>query len=145
MKNLILLTACILMTFAVSAQEDKTDRIESYKIAFLTERLNLTTKEAEAFWPVYNEYSTQVRKLKSKDKERSRAYLQKPSPSDHESEKFINDHVASKLQEYELMKKYMGEFGKVLPEAKVARLITLEQEFKMNLLKQLKDQKGPGR
>jgi hypothetical protein len=140
-KLMILMVYTALCTFTALAQEDKSDRIESYKIAFITEKLDLTPKEAAAFWPVYNEYNELMKKIRDKSKERSRIYREKTAPTDHEAEKYITDHAASKHQEQELTKKYVGEFKKVLPVTKVAKLITLEQEFKMQLLRKLKDHK----
>jgi len=44
-------------------EEQKADgsRIESLKIAYLTQKLNLSTEEAEKFWPVYNKYMDEIR------------------------------------------------------------------------------------
>lgn len=150
MKKLMILLACtaLFTAPALAQQEDKdkekADRIESYKIAFITEKLELTPKEAAAFWPVYNEYNDQLKKLRTKDKERTKAYREKTTPTDQDAEKYINEHMAFKQQELELQKKYMAEFKKVLPMAKVARLVSLEQEFKMKLLHSLKDKPKKG-
>src|SRR5882757_8647449 len=35
--------------------------LEVMKIGFITKRLNLSSEEAERFWPVYNKYATEVR------------------------------------------------------------------------------------
>jgi Spy/CpxP family protein refolding chaperone len=143
-KLMILLASLSVASFGAMAQEDKNDkndRIEAYKIAFITERLDLTPKESAAFWPIYNEYMDQMRKSKAKEKERSKAFTDKTAPTDAESEKFISDHLSNKQQEQELSRKYIAEFKRVLPIAKVAKLITLEQEFKHKLLKQLGDKK----
>lgn len=146
MKNILLLYSFVILGVAsVKAQEeqsDKTERIESYKIAFITERLNLTPKEASVFWPVYNEFSDQLKKIKRAEKERFRTFKDKSQPTDAEAEKFTNDYLTYKQQELELSKKYIIEFKKVLPAPKVARLVTLEQEFKMELLHRLKDKRG---
>jgi hypothetical protein len=141
MKNLLLISLLLLLTGTVSAQSDqeKADRMECYKIAFITERLSLTPKEAEVFWPVYNEFSDQMKKIRSKDRDRGKAYKEKATPTEQESEKFMTEHLAFKQQELELTKRYIAEFRKVLPASKVGKLITLEQDFKMDLLKQLKD------
>ena len=149
MKKWLTLIICLLsIGLAVQAQEeqnDKNDRVESYKIAFITERLSLTPKEATVFWPVYNEFSEQLKKLKRAEKERVRNFKDKTMPTDAESEKFISDYLAFKQMEFDLTKKYIAEFKKVLPAAKVAKLVTLEQEFKMQLLQRLKDKRGPQR
>ena len=36
--------------------KEKRDQIKAMKVAFLTSELNLTSDEAEKFWPVYNAY-----------------------------------------------------------------------------------------
>lgn len=135
------LLLCVLTAAAQEDKHDKNDRVESYKIAFITEKLDLTPKEAAAFWPVYNEYSDQIKKLRAKDKDRLKTYKEKSAATDADSEKFISDHLLSKQQEMDLAKKYIAEFKKILPVTKVARLVTLEQDFKMQLLKKLKEPK----
>jgi Spy/CpxP family protein refolding chaperone len=150
MKKLMILLVCTaLCTINAVAQDDKKDkekgdRIESYKIAFITEKLDLTPKEAAAFWPVYNEYNDQAKKLRAKEKERTKAYREKIAPTEQDAEKYIAEYMAYKQQEMDLQKRYMAEFKKVLPVAKVAKLINLEQEFKMKLIKTLKDKPHKG-
>jgi Spy/CpxP family protein refolding chaperone len=38
--------------------------IESLKIAFLTKQLDLTPDEAQKFWPVYNQYTIELKKMR---------------------------------------------------------------------------------
>jgi hypothetical protein len=46
------------------------ERIELFKIQFITEKLGLTTSEAEAFWPVYEAYKNVMKDiLKSKSED----------------------------------------------------------------------------
>ena len=150
MKKLILYLSLMILTVVCKAQPpqqdeaDKREKAEAYKIAFITEKLELTPKEAEAFWPVYNEYNLKVKALRDKDRERALAFKkQTPKPSDQESERFMSEYFTFRQQELELTRKYVSEFKKVLPAYKVARLITLEQEFKHQLLNKLKEHRGP--
>lgn len=39
------------------------DRLKSQKVAFLTERIGLSEKDAQLFWPLYNEMSEKMDKL----------------------------------------------------------------------------------
>jgi len=51
-------------------RKDRKERIEVFKIQFITEKLDLTPSEAESFWPVYEEYNKAVKeitKTKSED------------------------------------------------------------------------------
>lgn len=141
---LILLLGVGMPVFAQHADEPdegQKDKMEALKIAFITEKLSLTSKEAEAFWPVFNRYDREVRTMRKKQREAAKSYAQKTDPTDAEAEKFLNDQMALKQQEIDLLKKYIPEFKKTLPAAKVARLLSLEQEFKIQLLHKLKDRR----
>lgn len=149
MKNIIilLLFAIGMPTMAQQPEPDETQKgkVEALKIAFITEKLNLSSKEAEVFWPVFNKYDKEVKALRRKERETAKAYSEKQSPTDQEAEKFLTEQMALKQQEVELLKKYLPEFKKVLPATKVARLLSLEQEFKIQLLHKLKDRRAGGR
>lgn len=143
MKNylsILLLVAC----FNGYAQDDdlpKNEKIESLKIAFITERLSLTTKEAEMFWPVFNQFDKEVKSIRQKQRSASTLFKSKTTPTEAESEKFITEQLLLKQQETELLKKYIPSFKKVIPTAKVAMLLSIEHEFKMELLKKIKDRR----
>jgi hypothetical protein len=141
MRKLFTLLCFLLSAIISDAQDDKMDKIEAYKIAFITERLDLTSKEATVFWPVYNEYMDKLRALKKQDRERTKAFNLISDPSEAESDKFLKEFLAFKKQEKELTCSYVAEFRKVIPTAKVAKLVTLEQEFKMQLLQKYKEKK----
>src|SRR6476620_10673268 len=66
MKKHILLLFVILGSFSeIKAQEDESraEKIEALKIAFITQKLQLTSDEAQKFWPVYNQYENEIRSL----------------------------------------------------------------------------------
>ena len=55
-KAVVTLIFMIISLSWVEAQNQNPDRLNAYRIAFFTKRLNLTSQEAEKFWPVYNEF-----------------------------------------------------------------------------------------
>ena len=72
MKFTVRILTLILMlcnlTLALNAQERKgreeyIEKFRSMKIAFFTEKLELTPGEAEIFWPAYNEYEKEKREI----------------------------------------------------------------------------------
>jgi hypothetical protein len=144
MKKLGLLVFVMsVLSISVFAQnESKSDKIEAYKIAFITEKLNLTPKEAAAFWPVYNEYSDKLVSLRNKETSRIKSLNMDANLTDAEAEVFIKDYLNYKEQINDLTQKYVAEFKKVLPLSKVAKLVTLEQEFKLKLLQHYKEKKS---
>ncbi len=142
MKKLLVIIAFIsFISGKVTAQEEDghNDKVEALKIAFITEKLNLSSNEAKVFWPVFNEFNGEQKKIRAKMKENVLTFKAKSSPSDQDASKFISDQLGLKQAELDLQKKYVSEFKKVLPEKKVALLLTLEQEFKQQLLQRLKE------
>jgi Spy/CpxP family protein refolding chaperone len=118
----------------------KKEQIEALRMGFLTQKLDLTGKEAQQFWPVYNEYQDKLEALRKTRKKELRA---EPGTldqiTDQEAEQIIDAELQLKAKEVELNKTYFEKFKQVLPIKKVLKLMRAEEEFKRELLKQLKD------
>ncbi len=122
-------------------EETKYEKIEALKIGFITEKLALTSKEAELFWPIYNKFEQDIKTVRRKQRELTKAFKLKAKPTEQEADKYINEQLVLKQTEIDSIKKYIPEFKKVLPTAKVAKLLSIEQEFKIQLLKKIKDKR----
>ena len=137
--SVLLLLLCV--QFNLQAQRGKMkDKIESMKIGFITQKLNLTSEEAQKFWPVYNKFSDDLQKLRSSTKDKLAEDLNElATMSDADAEKTLHEMLNYKISEAELIKKYATEFKKVLPIKKVVMLYKAENDFKRELLKKLRD------
>ncbi len=128
----------IIAGFTLNATAQKGERLEAMKIGFITERLNLTSEEAKVFWPIYNKFTDELKKLRSSTKGKiTEEMADMPNITDAEAEKVLSDMVNFKISEAELLKKYAAEFKKVLPVKKVVLLFKAENDFKRELLKKL--------
>jgi hypothetical protein len=147
--KLILPALLTLMFFTLSGQprqrmnpEERKENVEAMKIAFLTKELNLSSEEAKKFWPVYNEYTDGVKKIREARRDRLKdARDDFASMSDKEVEKVIDTEMASRQQELDLLKQYHVKFKEVLPVKKVALLYRAEENFKRKLLEKIKERK----
>ena len=144
-KQLFLLSFLVLFSAIVFAQENKPpvrDRLESLKVGFLTERLNLSAEEAKVFWPVYNKYQDELEQLrKSRRENLMNAKLNFDEMSDSEVEKTIDNELMYRQGELDVLKKYNPQFKKVLPVKKVAKLYKAEEDFKRKLIDMIQDRK----
>ena len=139
-KYILIITMFIAFNSNIMAQ--KGERLEAMKIGFITERLNLTADEAKVFWPVYNKFTEELKKLRLSTKGKiTEEMADMPNMNDTEAEKVLADMVNFKINEAELIKKYSAEFKKVLPIKKVVLLFKAENDFKRELLKQLANRK----
>ena len=125
MKYIYALAACCLM-MAASAQPQRSDRkenVEAMKIAFLTRHLNLTPAEAEKFWPVYNQYTDELSSIRKDRRQRFRdAREEYDQMDDKTAERLIDEEIASRQKELDVLKKYHQQFKSVIPVKKLARL-----------------------
>ena len=128
MKRFLLIMIISFTSFAsLQAQEynreKRTEKIQSLKIAFITQKLDLTADEAQRFWPVYNRYETEIRQVMTDNKSEGDAI-------DNE-EKVLN-----------VKKKYKPEFIKVIGQPRTNTLFNAEREFRGVLMRQLKNKQG---
>ena len=117
---------------------DKKEQIASFRVAFITKELSLNSKEAQLFWPVYNEYQDKLEALRKSRRKENRK-LTPETMTEQEAELFIENETDFKVNEANLQKQYYARFKQSLPIKKVALLIKAEEDFKRELLKQLKD------
>ena len=136
-KFFYLLVLVFLSSAALQAQ-DAEDRIESLKIAFITEKLSLSPEESQQFWPLYNEY-TDKREAMRKDARPPRPVEQM---TDAEAEAFLMKFMDLEQQELNLKRDYMMRLKNVLPARKIALLGAAERQFKEKLLERIKRRQG---
>ena len=142
MKNLIILLFVFLTSFSFSQNESKNDKVEAMKIAFLTNKLNLTAKEAQLFWPLYNEYNQKMDVLRrAKKSEYDEIKSKNSTPTDKEIESYMEEVFLTKQKELDLQKEYYNKYTKILSMKKVAQLYQAENQFKKELLRIIKDKK----
>jgi len=126
--------------------QSRYEQIQSSKIAFFTTELELTPKEAEDFWPVYNKYwkerETAYRKIQSNLKMITKAVTGETKVTDFELKDLIENYVSGFSTEGEIQKAYFTEFSRILPLRKVAKLYRAEEMFRVKMIHQLR--KGGG-
>jgi len=144
MKNifLIFLTIIVFNTYG-QRQSPGREEIESYKIAFLTERLELSPEVAKEFWPVYNEFGQKKEDLRI-ERSKLRLDLSKSEISDKEATRILETEFELKQKELDLEEEYYGKFGEVLGPKSVIVLLKSEMDFNREMLRRLRRQ-GQGR
>ena len=145
-----LVIACVLaMGFAANASAQKEnnwrEKIMCEKIAFLTSELDLSTKEAQEFWPVYNEYMKDVENAQKAIYVSYKALNEaiKAEKPEKEIAKCLDEYLEAQEDKAELTTESVKKFRKVLSEAKVAKLYLAEEKFRRNQINRLHHNHGP--
>jgi len=119
------------------------EKIKALKIAHITSELDLSSEEAQRFWPVYNEFEAQMDKFhQEKRADRKKHKEGATELSDAELEKIVDNHLVREQQELDVKKAYHSKFKAILPIQKLAKLYRAEHSFKRDLLKKMRVKKG---
>jgi len=137
-KNI--LAAIVVMLFCISLaigqhKPDK-EKIKALKTAFITERLELSNKEAQAFWLVYNKY--ELKKEQFHQKERKQIHsIQKNTTalSDNEAKDLITKYITIEEEKHQMRTNLIKEISTVVSAKKTFLLIKAEKDFRRELIK----------
>ena len=100
------------------------------KKAVVTLGMELTPAESEAFWPVYNAYQEEIKKINSRLIAVVKEFASvNATVKDEQATRLLKEVVAVDDARGELQEKYMAKFSKVLPPAKVLRYYQIEHKI----------------
>ncbi|HTQ64300.1 MAG TPA: hypothetical protein VMI12_05855 [Puia sp.] len=109
MKRALLYGMIFLLSLSGKSQDGV--RLEALKIAYLTKKLDLSTEEAQRFWPIYNQYSEEMRLARQDARKNGQSEIE------------LEENILN------IRKKYNNEFGKALSPEKVDTFFRSEKEF----------------
>lgn len=133
-KKIYLFVLILSLPFLLQAQRgDKMERIEAKKVAFITEKLDLSVTEAQQFWPIYNDHKEKLHQLREENKPPRDLDIE--DLSDAEASSMIDQMLKMESEELALKQAFINDIKGVLPIKKVATLITIESQFKKRLIK----------
>lgn len=142
-SSFLFLIAFTSMAMSQPANENTTkrERVEQLKIAYITKELSLTSEEAKAFWPVYNEMTDA---LSTEKKKRRKLAISLKTNLETLTEEEVKtktlEILESEIKEAQLKKEHLEKIAGVIGYKKVVNLLVIEQQFKKELLKRLNQQ-----
>ena len=143
--SFLLAIACLLLlgstaAFAQDSRSQDRESIEAAKIAYITDKVGLTTEQAQKFWPIYNEYETKRRALVKAY--RSGYRRDADALSEQEADDRIENYFITKEKELELEKEYAARYQKIITTKQLIKLYRAERDFTKLLLKRLDDRRA---
>lgn len=130
MKKYIIILILFLSAFQAFGQHSKEsrDKIKALKVAFLTQELQLTSVEAEKFWPAYNKHEEEIDLLRNKGRLEFKNKIKEVGDLSNLDEADAKKLVLLKL---ELEKKMTA--GKIDFHAKVSKFLSYKKIMKLHL------------
>jgi hypothetical protein len=134
--KIIILLFVVLPSFAQEGEQEPIvrdpkaqERIKAAHAAYLTERLDLTSEEAEKFWPVYREYTSKRKDLRQRFKD--------AKSSGANEKKLLDLDLEIKQQELDLEKEYTEKLQQIISPQKLISLRQSEADFRKLVLRQI--------
>jgi hypothetical protein len=152
MKILITYVAVGVMAMGAFGQDkdrmkgkDRREAIQAQKVAFITQKLELSPEEAQKFWPVYNQCQKELAETRKRgDRQSKGEKLPKPNideMSDKEVEDMMNNDLITKRKAIDIHELCINKYKEVLPIKKVAKLHDAEKQFRKELLNKMRDRR----
>ena len=131
MKFIWTFLSCFIFAFPLSAQDkQRSEQIESVKVAFITQKLDLNSSEAEKFWPVYNNYQREMKVVFN---------ARRTAKNDPDTK--LDGELDIETRLLDTRKKYKQEFSKVIASEKVSLFFQAEREFREQMIKELRERR----
>jgi hypothetical protein len=144
--NIRIFITPVLIVFAIASAisqpgtmpREGRQRIEAQRVAFITQRLNLSPDEAARFWPIYNEYRDALKDMRD-DFERPDL----ETITDEQASAIIEQHLQQEQHKLELKRALLTRLRTVVTARKVILLHAAENEFNRDLLRRVQEHRKP--
>jgi len=142
MKKIIFVLGFFLICFQGFSQptDGKNENFKKYqsmKVSYMTEKLSLTPEEAQAFWPIYNEFDKKRFEIHEKAHDLEKTMLKNfDTLSEKDFEKYNKKMVNQGFVEANLWKEYNDKLLKILSAKKVVMIGNVEKDFRFKMLRE---------
>lgn len=134
----------LIATLALNGQvKQDWEKIKSLKVAFITERLELTPNEAQSFWPIYNEHQSKKEGFYRIERHEIGAEIKNlDGLSDAQAVELLKRMQKLEEDKYKAEKIYLEKISKTISAKKTILLMRSEEDFKRQLIKQYRQKRG---
>ena len=131
----------LLISTLVFAQntEKRMERIKNLRIAYISNKLDLSTQEAEKFWPIFNKFDN--RNVELQHQKRQLLLRMKLDKTDKETMKLIEESETIETDMQANRRQFVKDLQGVISPQKILLLKKIEEDFKNTLLKQFKERR----
>ncbi|MFD2824034.1 sensor of ECF-type sigma factor [Lacinutrix iliipiscaria] len=144
MKKKVITLFALFVSFLSFSQNDRLEnreKIQALKVAYITEQLDLSTSEAEKFWPIYNTFEEEQHRLRQSSHDK-REDINFDTLTESESQKLLDEMIAINKERISMYDTYILNLRKVLPAKKIILLKKVENEFKQKMFEEYRKRKG---
>jgi len=130
----------------LSFSQQNRDKIKTLKIAFITEKLDLSEKEAQQFWPIYNTFEDEQYQIR-RNSYHGKNKIDFITLNEEDASALLKEMRSVESKRHALKTKYIDDLTKILPAKKIIMLEKVEDDFRRKMFEEYRkrrsDNKGP--
>ncbi|WP_445738298.1 hypothetical protein [Mariniflexile sp.] len=121
----------------LSVAQSNRDKIKTLKIAYITEKLDLSEKEAQQFWPIYNNFEEENSNLRRQAYDaRKKADLN--TITEEQAVNILKEIRLNENKKQALENDFVDRLTKVISAKKIILLHKIEDDFKRKMFEEYK-------
>ncbi|MDB4402410.1 hypothetical protein N9169_02970 [Algibacter sp.] len=138
MKKLLPFIILLFVSLNIAAQHKNRERIKALKASVITEKLDLTEKEAQQFWPIYNAHEKETSEIKSIRME-IRENIE--NMTDKKANELLKKLSKAENKMHKSRLEFANNLSGVLSPKKIILLKIAEDDFKKKMMAELRKRK----
>ena len=127
---------------AMDSMQILQEKLKGDKKLMVAANMSLTDAEAKGFWPVYEDYQKELKKINDRTAALIIDYAKEFNANtltDEKAKKMIHEQLAIEESEVKLKSAFVPRLAKVLPGKKVARYLQIESKVRAVVKYELAD------
>lgn len=143
MKKLLPIILLLFVSLNITAQHKNRERIKALKVSVITEKLDLSEKEAQQFWPIYNAHEKETYAIRFKEVKAIRKEIRQniDTLTDEKANELLTRLSKAENKMHELRMEFVNKLSGILSPKKIILLKIAEDDFKRKMFDEFKKRK----
>ena len=143
MKKILPFILLLFISLNITAQHKNSERIKALKVSVITEKLDLSEKEAQQFWPIYNAHEKETSAIRFKEVKAIRQEIREniATLTDDKANELLTRLNSAENKMHELRMEFANNLSGILSPKKIILLKIAEDDFKKKMFEEFKKRK----
>ena len=143
MKKILPFILLLFISLNITAQHKNGERIKALKVSVITEKLDLSEKEAQQFWPIYNAHEKETSAIRFKEVKAIRQEIREniATLTDDKANELLTRLNSAENKMHELRMEFANNLSGILSPKKIILLKIAEDDFKKKMFEEFKKRK----
>ena len=140
MKKLLPIILLLFVSLNITAQDRNRERIKALKVSVITEKLDLTEKEAQQFWPIYNAHEKETSEIRFKEVKAIRKEIREQidTMTDEKANELLTRLKKAEIKMHNSRMEFANNLSGILSPKKIILLKIAEDDFKKKMFEELR-------